>query len=482
MRNNIQNFHPPIVIGFLIFVLLSTLSACTGFISDERANPAEAVTKSQPPPTATITIRSSPTAAPTEIPSKFTGELEIGVLWDADKTIEIAHYEWIANSIEKEFPGTKIIFSYNDAAHRGEIQTRTLAGNPLDLDLLFDGLNPLTHLWAEDGYVMNLTPHLNQNNDGQGTWKSSINSLLLPSMMHNSSLYGVPDQVYYWVIFYNQTLFTDWAIEPPATYSDLLETCQEIQAQSSRKIAPVAVSGNFELYAGMWFDQLVQRSCGADKIYNILNNTNDLPLAEENCLLRALESLAQLNNNQCLATGWQTMDAADSQDTFKNGEAAMIFMGSWMTVDLGVTKSPTYEYAAIPFPSLDNGEGNQNAIFGRALVWNVPAESDNPELAIEFLRRLTSAAAARRAVEELGIISALKNAPSADKPAGMGPVVEASKRSDAEMIALHYGLQFNQELAQVWYGPAIQVIAGQISPLKALNLLEQGLAGLQDSP
>jgi len=226
----------------------------------------------------------------------------------------------------------------------------------------------------------------------------------------------------------------------------------------------------------MWFDQLTQRSCGAEKIQNILSGTNDMPIGEETCIQIALEALSQLRSNQCLAAEWQTMDPSSAQDTYINGGAAMILMGSWMTAELVSIGTPEYQYAVIPFPSMEEGEGNQNAIFGRALVWNIPAESDNPELAIEFLKRLTNTTTAARAVDQMSIISALNKAPVPEVPAGMGAIIESTTQSGAELLPIHFGLHLNEQLAHAWYQPAIQVLAGQITPIKALNLLEQGLS------
>jgi raffinose/stachyose/melibiose transport system substrate-binding protein len=463
--------HLPTMIIFLVLVALLTLPACNSLLGAENPTPSASPLS----PTATEPIQLSPTPVLTETPSIPPGELEVGIPWDVDNSPEVAHYEWLARSLEKDYPGTKVVFIDNSASQRASISSRTLSGNPLDLDFLFDGLNPLTYQWVEDGYVLNLTPYLNQKIDGQGTWNSSINKKNQPAMLYDSKIYGVPDQVYYWVIFYNQTLFSQWDIETPATFTELLATCPTIQQHSNRQIAPIAISGQFELYAGMWFDQLTQRACGAEKVQSFLSGTNNTPIADEACIQTALESLSQMKNNQCLATDWQVLDATTAQDTFIKGEAAMILMGTWMTADLGSIASNDYEYAVIPFPSLEGGEGNQNGLFGRAMIWNIPAESDQPDLSLEFLKRLTSLSTATRAVEQMGIISTINNAPITEKPTGMDLIAEFANHTEAEIIMLHYGIYLNEQLAHTWYQPAIQVLAGQITPLKAINQLEQGL-------
>ena len=134
--------------------------------------------------------------------------------------------------------------------------------------------------------------------------------------------------------------------------------------------------------------------------------------------------------------------------------------------------------AVAPFPSVSGGKGKQDAVFGRVLSWNVPAKSKSPELAVEFLRRMTSVEYGTLRSKELGAVSPLRNVPP---PAGITNIDKTLKDAEkAEFILYGYGsgsAQFG--LGDAWYNPVVEMWLGKLTPEAALAKIDTNMEAVR---
>lgn len=93
-----------------------------------------------------------------------------------------------------------------------------LAGDPLDVDLVFDGMDPRTHDWAEAGYLMDLTEAMHQPRSDGTTWLDDFPPLFRRSMSHEGRIHAAPAQVVLHLLHYNRSLFDELGLQPPATW------------------------------------------------------------------------------------------------------------------------------------------------------------------------------------------------------------------------------------------------------------------------
>ncbi len=73
---------------------------------------------------------------------------------------------------------------------------------------------------------------------------------------------AVPSELSLHVLFYNAKLFKDLGLKPPTTWDEVLAATDALAA---KQVDPIAVTGLFEPYMGMWCDHLWLRTVGYGK-------------------------------------------------------------------------------------------------------------------------------------------------------------------------------------------------------------------------
>jgi raffinose/stachyose/melibiose transport system substrate-binding protein len=402
------------------------------------------------------------------------GPLEIGVLWEeGSPSYDIM--KKIGDSMEKDYPGTKVTYTFNNTAARPAIEQRMQAGNPLDIDFIFEGMDPNSYSWVDGGYIMDITSAMNEKRADGTTWKDDFNPLFLPSMVYKDKYYGAGEQVFVWLLHYNKKMFDEWKLTPPKTWDEFLTLCETIKGKG---VAPVAVTGQVHYYVGMWTDSLLQRYAGTEKVMEYLYGTKGTKAAGDADFLKAMQESKKLVDKGYLIDGWQGTDFTTNQVYFFQGKAAMILMGSWLMSEMKASIPAGYQLAVAPFPSVSGGKGKQDAVFGRVLSWNVPAKSKSPELAVEFLRRMTSVEYGTLRSKELGAVSPLRNVPP---PAGITDIDKTLKDAEkAEFILYNYGAGSAQfGLADAWYNPVVEMWLGKLTPEQTLAKIDTNIEAVR---
>lgn len=70
-------------------------------------------------------------------------ELEVGVLYEEGAPLYDMVRE-VGDELERDVPGARLRYTFNNSAARPALGTRILAGDALDVDLLFEGMHPNT--------------------------------------------------------------------------------------------------------------------------------------------------------------------------------------------------------------------------------------------------------------------------------------------------------------------------------------------------
>ncbi len=460
----------------LMLLIISVLSAC-GSSEEPVAEEPAAEEPVAEEPVAEEPVAEEP--APEEAaPAIEPGELEVGVLWE-EGSPSFDLVKSIGDSLEADFPGTKVIYTFNNTAARPQIETRMMAGDPLDIDFIFEGMDPNSFSWVEDGHIMDITAALEADRGDGTAWKDDFNPLFYPSMMYNDKFYGVPEQVFIWALHYNKGMFDEWGLEPPTTWDELIAVSDQIVEKSGGEVAPIAISGQVNFYVGMWFDSLAQRYCGSEKVMEYLYGDSGTMLADDPCFLQAAEETNRLMENGYLIDGWEGTDFTTTQVFFFQDRAAMILMGSWLMTEMKDSIPEGFELGVVPFVTTEGGEGDQTAVFGRALSWNIPEKSDVPELAIEFMRRFTSDEVANQRVSELGAISPNVNVPPPSAISGADELL--ANAETAEFILYNYGVNSAKfGLASAWYDPMVEMWLGDLTPAEALAKIDANVAAVRE--
>lgn len=290
-------------------------------------------------------------------------------------------------------------------------------------------------------YYLALSPWIESPNPyNQGTplagisWRDTFVDGLGGGSGYSAALgdsYGIPSQVNTLRLFYNRELLRliTGSDTPPATFEELL-ALGRLAHKRRPGIVPLALSGP---YAGFVFDALSlgfthQFAQPLTPSRNLRPEPIELGRAAlagrwslaTPAIRAALESWADLA--AICAPNYLNQEREDAQFYFVTGRSLFLVAGSWDNA--GVRQEAEFDVGVAPFPYPETNDKRRgtftagapseaNAGFGAE--FGVSRSSRHPDLAVDFLRYLTSYTASARLTEVSHRLPAIVNVPvSAD--------------------------------------------------------------------
>jgi raffinose/stachyose/melibiose transport system substrate-binding protein len=400
--------------------------------------------------------------------------LEVGVIYPEGSPTYAAD-ERIIKAMEADYPGTKITATFANTAARPALNLRWQSGDPLDVDNIFNALDRTALHWVTDGALYDLTDAVTATPWGEGmSWDEAIFPNFRKSCVVNNKYYAVPTQATVFGLFYNRKVFDDNGVKPPATWDELVQVGEAVKKKG---IDPIAVTGTFTPYMGQWWDLLLQREIGAQAVMDVA--WGDKKAADNPGFLAAAQKIQDIVDRDFFLKGFQGIDFTAAQVQFFRGKTAMILMGSWLASEMKASIPPDFQLGIVKFPTVADGKGDQNGLFGFNLTWSVAAKSKNPPLAIEYLRRQTSQDEQTRRVKDLDYISSYQHVPTPTDTPGLPELL--AKTDQAEFTYYYYGIVSDKERWDAWYTPVSKLFFKQIKADEMIKEIDQNLARLRAS-
>lgn len=397
------------------------------------------------------------------------GPLEVGVL-SAEGTPGLKLLQGVADGMKADYSGTDIKFTFANALARPAIEQRWRSGKPLDTDYeMFDGTNPARLAWADDGALLDLKPYLDQVDPKTGkSWLDQFNPAMRKFMQHpkDGKIYGVPSELSLHVMFYNAKIFRQLGIEPPKTWDELLAAADKLKAGG---VDPIAITGLFEPYMGMWSDHLWLRTVGYDKARAVLTEGKG-HVTEDPGFLKGLEMLQQLRDKGAFLKGFEGTDFTAAETQFFQGKAGMILMGTWLVSEMANVIPKDFEIGVMAFPAVPGGAGDQRAMMAALQNVVVAAKSKNIPLALEWTRRLTSVEVQTKRANEIGEVSAVTGVPNPPGIPGIDKVISGADAFNPREYALP-----QSKAKDVVYPQIAKLVFGKQDAKQTLDELDKGL-------
>lgn len=208
---------------------------------------------------------------------------------------------------------------------------------------------------------------------------SGISEGSLQSAAVGDGIYGVPTDLSYICVFYNQEIFERYGLAVPETWTEFLQTCAAIKKEG---MVPLSLG-----YRDIWIQQMIPYALAPTTIYRdhpdfdsaMYRGEKQFQGEEWQGTLEKMESLMEL--------GYVTPDylktSYDQQiSMFAQGDAAMMVMGSW-GVALVKNLNPGMRFGLFVMPASDDGVNWISSSVGGML--SVSADSKNKVEALEFL-------------------------------------------------------------------------------------------------
>lgn len=397
------------------------------------------------------------------------GALEVGVL-PATGTPSLAFLQEIADSMGKDIPGTKVKLTFANTEARPALEQRWRSGDGPDVDYtMFDGTNESLLDWADDGKLLDLAPYLKQNDKTTGKpWLDSFSPAVRQFMEHpeTKKIYGVPSELSLQVLFYNAKLFKDNDIKPPATWDELTAAADQLKAAG---VDPIAVTGLFEPYLGMWTDNLWMRTVGYDKAHEVLTEGKG-NITDDPGFLEGLQKMQDLRDSGALLKGFEGTDFTAAQAQFFQGKAGMILMGSWLVSEMKDVIPADFDLGVLAFPTVEGGAGDESGMMAMAQLMSISADSKNVPLSLEWVRRVTSAETQTSRAEKIGEVSAVQGVAS---PPGLPGISDIVGKAD-QLHPAYYGI-LQSKAKDVVYPEIARMLFGKQDAEKTLKALDEGL-------
>ena len=397
--------------------------------------------------------------------------LEVGVLYQAGSPYYQA-YQRVGNEVLNANKGTTIKYTFANTAARPKLELRWKHGDPPNLDYVFNSADRTSLHYVTGGDLLDISSQMAGTQWGGGTtWADAI----LPAYRHfaqyQGKYYMAPDEAVVLGLFYNGKLFDQWGLTPPTSWDDLMHVVQVIRG---KRISPIAVTGTFQPYMGMWWDHLLLREIGAPAVMDIA--WAGKKLADQPGALTAAGKLAALAKAGAFLDGFSGIDFTAAQAAFFQGKAAMILMGSWLQGEMKASIPAGFDLRVTPFPAVPGGQGDDQGVFGTLLGQSVWSKTKNPSLAVDFLKFSDAQGEQTRRVHDLGIVSPYTGIATPPGVTGMDTLLQ--RASTGTVTYYYYGIAQDTKRNTAWYDPVAKLFLGKITPPQLVSEIDSNLASI----
>ncbi len=231
--------------------------------------------------------------------------------------------------------------------------------------------------------------------EAQG-WDEAFPPSLKEWASYDGRQYFVPMAIQWNGIFYRKDIFDDVGLTPPATWEELLATCDRLNEVG---ITPFTVSvSQWPPPAGFWFTAVNLRLNGPDYHERLMRGA----VRYDDPQVRAVfEHIAQLFEHACFRDDSWRNDYQTGISEFSEGQVAMYNHGEWLYEFIPQQVKDVTGY--FPYPMIDPDVPNGELV----PMWGafIPAAAPHPAEARLFLAYLGSEESQRSNFEALGRVA-----------------------------------------------------------------------------
>ncbi|MDG0791101.1 extracellular solute-binding protein [Cohnella ginsengisoli] len=296
---------------------------------------------------------------------------------------------------------------------------------------------------------------------------------LLKRMTDGMGLYALPLELNIEGFWYNKTLFARYHLDEPRTWDEMLRAAG---AFKNAGIQPFAVAGKDKWPITRLINAYAIRKLGADAMERVYRG--ELKLTDPG-FVEAAGAVQHMAQEGYFGQNPNTVDIGSAMRAFTQGQAAMIYTGSWSIRDLNKTVEGRIAPAEIGFFSIPLAPGGLGALdeypVNAGLTTSFSSEAYDEGLG-DFIK-YAFARYGQRSMDELGLITGFK----ADTTgAGVPPLTRMVQRKldSAARTALWFEARFDTrtQLA-AWEGAQLLIEDSSYTPAAYMTELQAALDG-----
>ena len=267
-------------------------------------------------------------------------------------------------------------------------------------DMYFQWGKHLVGQYQEAGYAADLTDELEKDN-----WKDRFDPTVWLSATYEDRIYLVPTSIdLSSVIWYNKAIFEQNGLEPPATWTEFIGTCETLRDNG---VIPICF-GNKDLWpVANWVAHLISRVAGEQLYDDDLSMKPGTKFANE-AFVEGLSMIEKMAGDGYFNEGLNGMSDMEAIMLFFQGRATMHPIGGWIINHAKKAAPDGFEYDAFKMPAMEGGVGDQTSILLLSSGYMVYRDTKHFDEAVAFLRYLTVPEVAERFVSRCGTFTSLR--------------------------------------------------------------------------
>lgn len=328
-------------------------------------------------------------------------------------------------------------------------------------DIYFAWPGDFANKFIRGGFAADLTPYL----DGTD-WGKSLAASALGAYQYEGKFYGVPININGKVFAYSTEAFTKAGVSVPTTLAELKTSCA---ALSKAGYTPIAFGNQYGWPAIHYITQFNAQFVPAD-----VRNKDYAPTGGEFTDAGYEQALATFKDliDTCAKKGSNGISHETAQAELTNGKAAMQYLEVLEFVNLEdkstVPEAFIGNWDQFVMPAIEGAAGNQTAITGAPDGLLVNAQSQHVDIAVDFLKFLTSKENAAQLTKVIGWPSPVSGATTADN-ASAATVKAVGEIQQASELAIWLDTIANAEVAQTYLSGVEGLLNGDETPASVMT-------------
>ena len=298
-------------------------------------------------------------------------------------------FEDLLRQYEADHPNVKfdVTFTATDP-YLEKLNILMASDNPPDIFFGFAG--EFLNKYIREDLVYDLSEEYNSNE----VWKNTWNPTLLEPFWTDGHLWGIDYDLSTKFFFYNTDIFDQYGLEPPQTWSELINICKTLQDNG---VLPLSEGDADQWPATHLLSILFHKMVPEDVRAYDYDPHNGSDWSDPG-YLKALELYAEL-------AGYMNDDVVSithsvARMAFAQGESAMAYLESIELADVDKDSEGNLNYGMFAFPEIEGAPCNDGKILGSPEGFFICSKTKNPEIAKDVLYWITGKEAGAKIVEQ----------------------------------------------------------------------------------
>ena len=257
---------------------------------------------------------------------------------------------------------------------------RVMVGGGDVPDIYYSWSGEFAAKFVRAGVAVDLTAY----QEADPEWKSSISEVYWDDGDVDGADYGVPFRFTGGAMMYNKGIFQELGLSEPTTWGEFENVCQKLLDAG---YTPMMYGNAQPWISAWWFTALFEQMVPQD-IRETDYNADTGEWTDEG-YVKALALMQEMQNKGYLNDNINSMTDDQATEMFAAGMGGMFYTGLY-NFDPMDEKMGSENWDWFPFPSLEDAVGRTNTVVGASDLFIVSSQSEHPEVAVDFLKFLTS--------------------------------------------------------------------------------------------